>query len=146
MAIDDDVATLRIQLGHTGSGNLFLRFSPEFMDEIFALLDERGIEHSPIIELSAGPPEWIEAVQVLGTTAAAGMTSLAAVVGAFAHRRKGKRLKLVVNGTEVDAQGYSVKELEQLLSKLPKQQLERDAKTREVLGYDAEPDGWALPR
>ncbi|TFD12868.1 hypothetical protein E3T35_06155 [Cryobacterium sp. TMT1-2-2] len=140
MTADAETIPLRVTLGHTGDDSLNLRFPPEYGEELLSLLDENGIGHNTALEMSAGPAEWIEVVDVLGAAGVTGLAALAVVISKFGHRHDGKRFGLKIDGVEINADGYSVKEIEQLLKKLPPKQAELDAETRRVLGRTLETD------
>jgi hypothetical protein len=140
MTTDEGTLTLRITLGHFNGDSLNLRFDPVYGEELLSILDEYDINHNTAVELSAGPPEWIEVVQVLSPLGAAGLWKLASVITAFGHRHDKKRLELEIDGTKFDARGYSAKDVEKFLKHLPEKQKDRDAKTREILGDTLDPD------
>lgn len=129
---------LLITLGHAGDNSFNLRFPPEYGEEILSLLDDNGIEHNTALEMSAGPEEWIEVVNVLGV--AGGLAGLAAVIKTFVHRHDGKRFVFKRGGAEIEASGYSAKKTERLLLKMQAEQAELDAETRRVLGKALEAD------
>lgn len=120
-----------ITLGHAGDDSFNLRFPPEYSEEILSLLDDNGIEHNTALEMSTGPEEWIEVINVLGV--AGGLAGLAAVIKTFVHRHDGKRFVFKRGGSELEAFGFSEKETERLLLKMQAEQAELDAKTRRVL-------------
>ncbi|MBF4622603.1 hypothetical protein [Clavibacter sp. VKM Ac-2542] len=140
MTTDEGTLTLRITLGHFNDDSLNMRFDPVYSEEIISLLDDHDIDHNTAAEFSAGPPEWIEVVQVLSPVGAAGIWKLASVITAFSHRHEKKRLELEIDGNKIDARGYSAKDVDKLLKHLPEKQKDLDAKTREVLGDSLNPD------
>lgn len=133
--MDSDLIPLLIVPGHLGDDTLRLRFPPEYAEEIVQLLDEHHIEHGTALELSATTVEWIEDVHVLGTGLAGvgGLAGLAAVITAFVRRHDKKRFVFKRGGVEVDATGYSQKDLEKLLAKLPDEKARLENETRKRL-------------
>lgn len=125
-----------VTLGYPGDNSFNLRFPPEYSEEVLSLLDINGIDHNTALEMSAGPAEWIEVVQVLGVGASSvgGLAGLAAVIKAFVHRHNGKRFVLKRGEAEVEATGYSVKAIEQFLQKMQAEQAEVDSAMRRALG------------
>jgi hypothetical protein len=140
MTTNMDVVPVLITLGHTDQGGIYLRFPPQYGNEIAALLDEYGIEHGTAAEFSAGPSDWIEFVRVFTLIGATGVAStpalsgLAKVITAFVRRHDGKSFRFERDGEVVDSAGYSEKALERILSKLPERQAALDAATREAMG------------
>lgn len=95
-------------------GGFILRFPVEYTDEIKALLDEQGLEHSTAAEFSAGPTLALEAV--LAASAAGGLGTIVAFYKAFVRRHDGKRVVITKEG--IDATGLSPKELQELVEKI----------------------------
>ena len=129
MSTDADPIVLCPSLGHTGSGDLSLRFSAEYGDEVRALLDEHGISHGALLELSAGNELAIEAVHVL--TDAGSLASLALFFKGFFHRHDGKK---VVTRAGEEISGYSLTQVEKMLGILRDDQAAQDTETRRAHG------------
>jgi len=125
---------LFIDPGPVGTDDLVLRFPVEYFDEITELLDEHELSHSTAIELSAGTDLAIETVRALATPE--GLASLAAVIHAIVRRNSKKRFRLERKGLSVTADGYSKKEVADLLSQVANIKVENDKKIRKQLGYD----------
>lgn len=124
---------LLVTFGYPGDGTFNLRFPPEHRDEVLSLLDHNGIEHGSIMEFSAGPDLAIEAVKVVGVLGAGGgLVALASMIKTFVHRHDGKRVVLK-DGEIEEVAGFSAKKTEQFLQKRAVEQVERDAKWREVV-------------
>lgn len=121
---DGDALELYVTNDLPGEGNLMLRLSPELAEDVRALLDENGLEHSPAAEFSDGPQLVLETVQILGATAA-NLTALAAVIRTVVRRHDGR--KIVIDGGRLEATGYSIHDVELLLEKQAKQQAALEA-------------------
>jgi hypothetical protein len=136
MTLSADTIPLLVTLGFPGGDSFNLRFPPEYSEEILSLLDDNGVDHNTALEMSAGPDEWIEVVNVLGVgvSSAGGLAGLAAVIKAFVHRHDGKRFVLKRGKYEIEAAGYSEKQIKQFLEKIQGEQAERDAAMDNVLG------------
>ncbi|MFJ3382227.1 hypothetical protein ACIPJ2_17655 [Curtobacterium sp. NPDC090217] len=133
--VDPDLIPLLIVPGHLGGDTLQLRFPPEYAREILQLLDEHEIEHGTVLELSATTVDWIEEVHVLGTAVAGagGLTGLADVITAFVRRHDKKRFVFKRGSAEIDATGYSRKDMEKLLAELPDEKARLKDETRKRL-------------
>jgi hypothetical protein len=130
MASNIDTVELRVTLGHTGDGMLYLRFPPEYSKEIRDLLDEQDVSHGEIVELSAGPELVIEAVRVLDVPG--GLAALAYIIRTIVHRNDGKNFKLERDGLSVSATNYSEQAVERLLAKRAAEQKEQDAQWEDL--------------
>lgn len=128
----DDVLELYVTLGHAGDNDFNLRMSPEIVDEVLGVLDDHGIVHGGIIEMSAGQELYIEAVRVLG--GAGGLASLASVIKTVMARNEGKRFLIERDGEKFEANGYSEKAIERILKKRAEEQAMRDQEWKRVLG------------
>ena len=128
MAADSAPIPLLLTAGPVGSGELNLRFPYEYTDEIQALLDDNGIEHSAAAEFSSGVELAIEAVKVVATAGgSAGVAAaLASVYKTFTHRHDGRRVTISNDG-DIDVSGYSKKDTEQIIEKQVTEQAKRDA-------------------
>lgn len=129
MTVDAETIPLLVTFGFPGDGTFNLRFPPEQRDEIESLLDDNGIDHGTILELSAGQDLAIEAVKTLGPFlgAGGGLAALAAVIKAFAHRHDGKRVVIKDGEREIEVAGLSQKAIVEMLNKKAEQQAKRDA-------------------
>lgn len=127
-----DVLELYITLGHAGDGDLNLCMSPEIVNEVLTSLDEHGIVHSSIIEMSAGQKLHIEAVRVL--EGAGGLASLAAIIKTVVTRNKDKRFVIERDGKKLEASGYSEQDVERFLKKRAEEQTARDQEWKRGLG------------
>ena len=121
---DSDTLELYVTNDMPGEGNLMLRLSPDLADDVRALLDENGLEHSAAAEFSDGPQLVLETVHILGATAA-NLAALAAVIRSVVRRQDGK--KIVIGEGRLEATGYSLADLELLLEKQAKQQAALEA-------------------
>jgi hypothetical protein len=137
-SMTDDVVELYVTLGHAGDGDFNLRMSPEIVDEVLALLDEHGVGHGGIIEMSAGHDLYIEAVRVLG--GAGGLAALASVIKTVIGRNNGKRFLIERDGEKFEANGYSEEAIERILKKRAEEQAARDAEWNRVLGNQEHDD------
>ena len=139
MTSDSATIPLLLTAGPAGSGSLNLRFPIAHVDEIKALLDDNGIEHSTAAEFSSGPEFAIEAVQVTQAIFAAGgagtAAALASVYKTFAHRHDGKRVAISREG-DIDVSGYSKQQTEQIIEKHLADQAERDAEWFRSIGQE----------
>lgn len=126
-----EVVELYVTLGHAGDDDFNLRMSPEIVDEVLGLLDEHGIVHGGIIEMSAGQELYIEAVRVLG--GAGGLASLASVIKTAMKRNEGKHFLIERDGEKLEADGYSDKAVERILKKRAEEQAARDLEWKRVL-------------
>ena len=132
MTADSSTIPLLLTAGPLGSESLNLRFPPEYADEIRTLLDEHGLEHSTAAEFAAGPQLAIEALHVGAqwTGAAGGVgglaVALASVYKTFAHRHDGKHVSMSKDG-DIDVNGYSREETEQIIRNQLAEQEKRDA-------------------
>lgn len=124
---------LLVTPGYTGDGAFHLRFPPEYRDEILTLLDDHGIDHGTVLEMSSNQDLAIEAVRVLGS--ARGLAALASFFKTFVNRHQNKRFTLKRDKFrfEIDASGYSAKQTEQFLQQAAAEQAEIDAKWHETL-------------
>lgn len=127
-----DAVELYVTLGHAGDDEFNLRMSPEIVDEVLSSLDEHGIIHGGIIEMSAGQELYIEAVRVLG--GAGGLASLASVIKTVVKRNEGKHFLIERDGEKFEANGYSEKAVERILKKRAEEQTARDQEWKRVLG------------
>ena len=132
MAPNAEPAPIRVTLGHYEDDSLIMRFPPDLSDEILALLDEHELEHSTGLEFAADVSEWIEAVRLFA--AAGGLFGFAAVIKALAHRHDGKRISFKRLGKEIDATGFSAKEIERLIEGMAGDQAQLDEETRKRMG------------
>lgn len=130
---------LLVTLGHAGDNSFILRFPPEYAPEILSLLDEFDVGHSTALEHSIGPAEWLEVVQVLAVSSG-GLVGLAQVIRAFVHRHDRKRIVLKRGEFEIDAAGYSERDVERFLQHQQAQQTKADAEYRRMLGKTLESD------
>lgn len=140
MTSSAETIPLLITLGYPDDDSFNIRFPPEYSEEILSLLDSSGIGHNTAVEMSAGLGEWIEVVKVLGPFAAGagGLPGLAAVIKAIVHRHADKRFVLKRGGSEIEASGYSERQVQQLLLKLQAEQAELDVAMRRALGATSE--------
>lgn len=120
---DPDDVELYVTLAPPGDGALLLRMSPRIADDVRALLDENGLDHSRAAEFSAGAELALESVQVLG--AAGGLAALATVINTVIRRHDGKRVLLEREKFEVS--GYSEKAVHRLLAERAEEQKRREA-------------------
>lgn len=127
-----DAVELYVTLGHAGDDDLNLRMSPEIVDEVLSSLDEHGVVHGGIIEMSAGQDLYIEAVRVLAGTG--GLASLAAVIKTVVKRNEGKHFLIERDGEKFEADGYSEQAVERILKKRAEEQAARDQEWERVLG------------
>lgn len=130
-SMSGDAIELYVTLGHPGDDDLDLRMSPEIVDEVLGSLDEHGIVHGGIIEMSAGQELFIEAVRVLG--GAGGLASLASVIKTVVKRHEGKHFLIERGGEKFEANGYSEEAVERILKKRAGEQAARDQEWRRVL-------------
>ncbi|GAA1753733.1 hypothetical protein [Aeromicrobium alkaliterrae] len=128
----EDVVELYVTLGHPGDDTFNLRMSPGIVDEVLASLDEQGIAHGGIIEMSAGPELYIEAVRVLG--GAGGLAALASVIKTVVKRNEGKHFLIERDGEKIEADGYSEDAVERILKNRAEEQAARDQEWKRVLG------------
>lgn len=126
----NEAVPLLITLGPTADGSLILRFPPEYSDELLSLLDEHGIDHDTILEFSATADLWAEAVKVLG--AAGGAGALAALIRTFVQRHATKKFRLKRDGLEVEANGFSMSQVEKLIEKTAEEQAHRDEEWKRI--------------
>lgn len=126
-----DAVELYVTLGHAGDHDLNLRMSPEIVDQVLGLLDEHGIVHGGIIEMSAGTELYIEAVRVLGGTG--GLALLASVIKTVVKRNEGKHFLIERGGETFEADGYSEKAVERILQKRAEEQAARDQEWKRLL-------------
>jgi hypothetical protein len=131
MTASEDVVPLIVTVGPTADGSLILRFPPEYSDELLALLDEHQLDHGTILEFSAGADEWIEAVKVLGPTSG-GLVALGIVIRTFVLRHAGKKFRLKRDGVEIDADGFSMQQVQQILKDTAMQQAVIDERWRKM--------------
>ncbi|MDQ0729091.1 hypothetical protein [Microbacterium sp. W4I20] len=119
---DPEVVPLLITPGFDGGFNL--RFPEEYADEIKALLDDQGLSHSTAADFSDGVDLAIEAVKVLGVPGA--LAGLAAVIRIVVHRHDGKKFVLKRGDEEIQATGYSDKQVKDLIDEAARKQAELD--------------------
>jgi hypothetical protein len=118
-----DVLELYVTPAPPGDGALNLRMSPQIADEVRALLDEQGLDHSRAAEFSSGAELAIESVRFLG--AAGGLAALASVINTMMRRHDGKRV-LIERG-KFEASGFSEKAVKRLLEEMAEEQAKNEA-------------------
>lgn len=130
MTTSEEAVPFLVTLGPTADGSLILRFPPEYSDELLQLLDEHSLDHGTILEFSEGADLWIEGVRVLG--AGGGLAALAVIIRTFVYRHAGKRFKLKRDGLEVEADGFSMEQVQKLLKESAEKQAEQDERWRKI--------------
>ncbi|MCS6588089.1 hypothetical protein [Curtobacterium flaccumfaciens] len=138
MTTDSETIPLLLTAGPPGSGSLNLRFPPEYREEVQALLDENGIEHSMAAEFSSGPELAIEAVQLFGGALGGGgiAVALTSFYKTFVHRHDNKSVSITKDG-DITVQGFSRKQTEQIIAKQVADQEQRDADWERLIGSDS---------
>lgn len=125
-----------VTLGHTGSDSLYLRFPPEYREEIAQLLDDADIEHGMALEMSADAQLAIETVAVLGAVgyaAKAALSSLASVIETFAQRNSAKCFVVKDGDSEFELSGMSSRQIEKFLEKRATEQAALDERWNEMM-------------
>lgn len=115
---DPDDLELYVTPAPPGEGALLVRMSPQIADEVRALLDENGLDHSHAAEFSSGAELALESVRVVG--AAGGLAALASVINTVIRRHDGKRV--LIERDQFEASGYSEKAVERLLAQRVEEQ------------------------
>jgi hypothetical protein len=135
MAEDDGAhLSLKLEPGHTGTRTFNARLTPAFRDEFYKLLDEAGIHHSDILDLSnAGTDLWVCAVS------AGSLSGLAAVLNAFFQRHRHKHFEVETKDGVVRTSGFSQKQTLEMLDRLADRQEEFDGQWRKALRRDDQP-------
>ena len=123
---------------YPGDDNLNLRMSRGIVDEVLSSLDEHGIDHGSIIEMSAGQELCIEAVRVLG--GAGGLAALSSVIKTVVQRNECKHFLLERDGEKFEANGYSEVAVRRLLENRAEEQAARDQEWNRVIGEQDQND------
>ncbi|MBF4632712.1 hypothetical protein ITJ42_15945 [Clavibacter michiganensis subsp. phaseoli] len=135
MTTDSDAIPLLLTPGLPQDDSFLLRFPVEHRDEILSLMDEHGIDHGTVMEMSAGPQLAIESVQILA--AGGGITALVHLYRSFVHRHDGKKVIIKQGDDSIDVSGYSPKQLEQFITARAAEQAARnDDWNQELEGRD----------
>jgi hypothetical protein len=95
-------------------GDMTVRLSPQLGAEFRELLSQEGISYGEVIELST-PAEVLDALAPYLT--GGGFLLLRSVIVQLIRRNQGKKFRLKVRDHEVEADGYSSKELEDVVGK-----------------------------
>lgn len=77
-------------------------------------------------------------MKVLG--AGGGLAALAVIIRTFVQRHAGKRFKLKRDGLEVEADGFSMEQVQKLLKESAEEQAEQDDRWRKM-NEDLDTDG-----
>lgn len=132
MADHPDVLVLRVTNAPVGTHALTLRMSPELVDDVRAALDEAGIDHGEVLELSSGAQLALEMVQYLSGPAT--LSALAVLIRTVARRDDGKKVQL--KGDSLDITGYSPEDADKLIDKYYKRQEENEAEWKRMKEED----------
>ena len=139
----------RISVTHGGSytpEGLTLYVSADLYGEVIAELDAQGIKGYPIQQFSQTA---VAAVIVLvGFLQANGISQIAQLIEAIAHRHDGKTLRVKMGGDEFDASGDTHKRMAAQLEHL-QQENAAEQRTLKQIGIkpvaDADSDGYSTP-
>ncbi|TKG60255.1 MULTISPECIES: hypothetical protein [Pseudonocardiaceae] len=119
--------TLQIGPGHPGQSEFDVRVSPGHANELRECFEAEGLHVSNVIELSAGG--WLEVLAVsLGT---GGAVSVA--ITKFFERHKGKKITFGAEGKVETMEGYSAKDVQQVLDDVAQRQRETDQTWADML-------------
>lgn len=125
----NEAVRLRLDYGHVGDGTLYLRISPWARDEMLELLKAHHVYRGEIMEFSA--------VQDLAVLAATGGPGLAAVLVAFFHRNRHKKVTFRSGDTTTEVVGFGEAESRRItadaIAEMMKRQAERDAEYRRMV-------------
>lgn len=137
---DDASIEVRLTLGHAGSHELDVRVSPQVADEMQSDLEHESVYQGNVLELSAGQDLMILAASILG-----GGGGLAAALTAFFYRNRHKSVKFSYGDDSVEIVGYDEATTRRLMAdvveSMQRQQAQRDAEWRRVLGKSGEEPG-----
>lgn len=128
---------VRLGFGHTESGELDVRVSPEAADEMRSDLEAEGIFTGNILEFSAA-----QQLAILGASILGGGGGLAAALTAFLHRNRHKAVSFRRGDIEVQVSGHSEEASKRLIANAVEEmislQRKRDAEWKRVLGREDE--------
>jgi hypothetical protein len=103
-----DEITVSLRPGHIGSESpVDIKITPDYADDLAAMLDDAGLGHSEAVEFSATD----EVLRILAVSTGTG-AAVAQVLRAFYHRHQSKRFDFSSNGTKITVQGGTVEEFE----------------------------------
>jgi hypothetical protein len=116
-----EIIQLYVTPGHAFEGALYLRVTPQYQDELDQLLDENGLNHSEVVQFSAG----IELAIIAVAVSAPFVHALAKVINTFLRRHDGK--KVILRPGEVEVSGYSRREAEAVIEAIIEEAMDKQA-------------------
>jgi hypothetical protein len=144
---ETDDLHLILKPGPPGTGTLEVRISPSHAHQLLGLVMSENLDHSEILELSAGSDLLIYAIPVAAAASIAALR-LAKVLEAFFHRNDAKRWNFQVGDQVYSAEGCSREDAERWIKMAlaDRAELERrwaDVRQNAAGGKQAESEGKA---